>query len=252
MYMRRFIGNPTDIFKDKIVISDKKEVNHIKNVLRMEVGEPAIITDSYRYEYDATLSALTPTSVIFDIRNKRKSANDPQNRITLFQCMPKQGKLDLIIQKAVELGVYAIHPVYSERSVVKKTENDEKKQERWNKISAEAVKQCRRTAVPFVFRPIEMKMLPHNLEYYDYIIMPYENESGVTLRDILREIKTKQDVSTIAVIIGPEGGFTDKEEELITSCAAFRCSLGRTILRTETAAIATIAMIMYELELDLV
>ena len=250
--MRRFIGNPTEIFKDKIVISDPKEVNHIKNVLRMEKGEPAIITDSYRYEYDAAISAITPDSVIFDIRNKRKSSNDPQNQITLFQCMPKQGKLDLIIQKAVELGVYAIHPVYSERSVVKKTDNDEKKQERWNRISAEAVKQCRRTKVPYIYRPIAMKMLPHNLEFFDYIIMPYENENGITLRSILREIKTRQNISKIAVIIGPEGGFTEKEEELISKCAAFKCSLGKTILRTETAAIATIAMIMYELELDLV
>lgn len=246
--MRRFIGKPTEIFKDKIVINTPSEVNHIKNVLRMVVGEPAIISDSYLYEYTALVSSITPEAVIFDIKDKREAGNDPQNQISLFQCVPKQGKLELIIQKTVELGVDEIFPVYSERSVVKRSDNEERKTERWNKISAEAVKQCRRTRVPVVHTPIDINMMPEFLEHYDYVIMPYENEKGITLKAILTEIKLRQRISHIAVIIGPEGGFSEKEEEKLTDFGVFTCSIGKTILRTETAAIATIAMMMYELE----
>ena len=160
-----------------------------------------------------------------------------------------------IIRKSVELGVFRIVPVFMERTVAVDKGNSRKKLERWQKISDEAVKQCRRGIIPKVEKPVDFSRMEDELSQYQLTIFPYENEEDKTIKDFLREnacrIKGESDENskTLAVIIGPEGGFSDEEASRLAARGICGVSLGKTILRTETAGPAAIAMTMYELEL---
>lgn len=175
--------------------------------------------------------------------------------------------METIIQKNVEMGIDEIVPVFMERTVVTDKGQFGRKLARWQKISDETVKQCKRSRIPQIAEPLSFdKMLEDLTNSYDLVICPYENEENRTMKDALREFAGKAvrmpetlpkadeplaSAPRIAVIIGPEGGFSEKEIAKL-SAAAFRCSpvtLGKTILRTETAGLAALAMIMYELEL---
>ena len=147
----------------------------------------------------------------------------------------------------MELGVHAIVPVFMERTVVVDKGNFGKKQDRWQKISDEAVKQCKRGIIPEVGSAVKFSGMLDVLPNYDLILFPYENEENRTIKDCLRQITCLPE--TVAIIIGPEGGFSDKEARTLDEAGAERVSLGKTILRTETAGPAALAMTMYELEL---
>jgi 16S rRNA (uracil1498-N3)-methyltransferase len=134
-----------------------------------------------------------------------------------------------------------------DRTVVTDKGNFGKKVDRWQKVSAEAVKQCRRGIIPEVSEPVNSKEMMEMMKQYDMILFPYENETGRTIKDALRGLRNKP--ASIAMVIGPEGGFSDDEAELLKTIGADCVSLGKTILRTETAGMAALAMVMYELEL---
>lgn len=159
------------------------------------------------------------------------------------------------MQKAVELGVNRIVPVFMKRTVVTDKGNFGKKIDRWQRVSAEAVKQCKRGIVPEVLPAVKMNDVIGGFGDFDIVLFPYENEKGLTIKDVLREFAAERQKgagtkkSKIAVIIGPEGGFSDEEAEAVKSAGGISVSLGKTILRTETAGMAALSMIMYELEL---
>ncbi len=155
--------------------------------------------------------------------------------------------MESIIQKCVELGVHAIIPVFMERTVVVDKGNFSKKLDRWQKISDEAVKQCKRGMVPQVGRQRPFSEMLDKLRNYDLILFPYENEGDYSIKDCLRGLAEKP--RSVAIVIGPEGGFSDKEAAALDEAGAARVTLGKTILRTETAGMAALAMTMYELEL---
>ena len=179
------------------------------------------------------------------ITDKQSFAREPVTRVTLFQGIPKAGKMDLIVQKCVELGIDSIVPVFMERTVVNDNGKIGKKTERWQKISDEACKQCRRGIVPHIADAVSHSEMMDMLDDFDLVLFPYENETGNTIKDSLRNLSTKP--KTVAIVIGPEGGFSDSEAKNLKK---YECvSLGKTILRTETAGIAALAMTMYELEL---
>lgn len=167
--------------------------------------------------------------------------------------------MEAIIQKCVELGVFEVVPVFTERTVVvDKGNNMQKKIDRWNKISAEAVKQCRRGVIPHVRDAVRMPEVMGELAEYGLVLIPYEDEEKTTIKQVLRDfVNDCEDTekncagkdASIAVIIGPEGGFAEDEVKAVTAAGGRAVSLGRTTLRTETAGPATLAMIMYELEL---
>ena len=167
--------------------------------------------------------------------------------MTFFQGVPKQGKMDLIVQKNVELGVKNIVPVFMDRTVVNDKSKFSKKLERYNTIGAEAAKQCQRGTLPIVEDAIEFDQLMDRLKDFDLVLFPYENEDNRNMKNALRELKNKPE--SVAVIIGPEGGFSDSEADRLKSEDVECVSLGKTILRTETAGIAALSMIMYELEM---
>lgn len=245
--MNRFFVDTKAILESTIIITDKTDLKHILKVLRLVVGDIISISDSVEFEYEAEIVAVEKDFIEARILDKQKFAREPGLKITLFQGIPKQGKMEVIIQKTVELGVYSIIPVFTDRTIVVNNGNFHKKVERWQKISDESVKQCKRGIIPEIKRDITFKEMLEIIGDYDLILFPYENEIGFSIKDCLRKMTNKP--KEIAVIIGPEGGFSDNEAELLVKNRAQSVSLGKTILRTETAGMAAIAMIMYELEL---
>lgn len=254
--MSRFFVGPENVGQKTIVIDDKNDLHHMVKVLRLKEGDEVDVSDSVEWEYRARIASISPEEAQLEILDKQAFAGEPEVEVTLFQGIPKQGKMETIIQKCVELGVHEIVPVFMDRTVVVDRGNFGKKIDRWNKVSAEAVKQCRRGIIPCVTEPVKMDEVPALFADFDLVLFPYENEKGATIKDALltaanpmyQEI-TGNALEKIAVIIGPEGGFSDAEAKAIVDAGGQSVSLGKTILRTETAGMAALAMIMYELEL---
>lgn len=248
--MSRFFVKPEDIQDKYIYLTDKQDLHHMKKVLRMSAGDEMDISDGSAWEYHVEIESLDEKEAVLLILDKQKFAREPELLVTLYQGIPKASKMEEIIQRCVELGVNSIVPVFMERTVVVDKGNFGKKLDRWQKISDEAVKQCKRGIIPDVQDTVKFKEALQMLQNHDLILFPYENEDNRTIKDCLREvIASGQKPKTVAIIIGPEGGFADKEAVLLDEIGAHRVSLGKTILRTETAGPAALAMTMYELEL---
>lgn len=243
----RLFTEPANIGDKYIKITDRGDIRHLAKVLRLREGDTVDVSDSVQWEYAAEIVSIDEDEVVLAICDKQKFAREPELRVCLYQGIPKAGKMETIIQKCVELGVYAVTPVFMERTVVVEKGNFSKKLERWQKVSDEAVKQCRRGIVPEIRQQQRFDQMLGELSEYDLILFPYENETGRTIKDCLRGLDAKP--QTVAIIIGPEGGFADSEAEKLDAAGAERVSLGKTILRTETAGMAALAMTMYELEL---
>ncbi|HVI39426.1 MAG TPA: 16S rRNA (uracil(1498)-N(3))-methyltransferase [Anaerovoracaceae bacterium] len=245
--MSKFFVDYHDVKESTIRITDADDRKHMTKVLRLDVGDTISISDTVQFEYAAEIIAIEKDYIETKILDKQKFAREPELKITLFQGIPKQGKMETIIQKTVELGVYSIVPVFTDRSVVIDHGNFHKKIERWQKIADEAVKQCKRGIIPQIQREMMFQDMLNAIVKYELILFPYENEENYSIKDCLKKITEKPQKA--AVIIGPEGGFSDQEAEALIKIGAQSVSLGKTILRTETAGMTAIAMVMYELEL---
>ena len=245
--MSRFFVDQTDIYDSEIIISQKSDVKHIKKVLRMKPGDFLEISDGDTWEYEGEILNIDDDQVEVRIVDKQKFAREPEIDITLYQGVPKSGKMELIVQKNVELGVKTFVPTFMDRTVVSGMDKYKKKIDRYNSIAMEAAKQCRRGIIPVVTDPIKFKDLLVELDEYDLVIFPYENENNFTIKDYLGSLKEKP--KKVAIIIGPEGGFSDSEVDGLNEKGVDSVTLGNTILRTETAGIATVAMVMYQLEI---
>lgn len=240
------------------VQEDKKEikiigtdVNHLKNVLRAKVGDNIEITDNsnqknYRCQIEQVEKEYIKTKIIEELQENTES----KIKVTVYQGLPKAEKMELIIQKSVELGVYDITPVEMKRCIVKLKDKDkEKKIQRWQKISEVAAKQCGREIIPVINDIIEVKEISSLVNEYDMLIVAYEQEQTVTLKEKLLEIKklNKEELK-IAIVIGPEGGLDEKEVTNLKESGVQIVTLGKRILRTETVALQMLSVIMYELE----
>ncbi|NLD19922.1 MAG: 16S rRNA (uracil(1498)-N(3))-methyltransferase [Clostridiales bacterium] len=245
--MSRFFVEPRQVGEKTILIESREDLHHMIKVLRLGVGDIIEVSDTQEWEYTAAIESLDTDGAEAKIIDKQSFANEPVIKVTLFQGVPKQGKMEGIIQKCVELGVNCIVPVFMERSVVTEKGNFHKKRQRWQRISSEAVKQCKRGIVPHVGEAMKTDDMIGTFHEFDLVLFPYENEAGTTIKDVLTHV---DDTATrVAVIIGPEGGFSHGEAEAIVEAGGRSLSLGRTTLRTETAGMAVLAMVMYELEL---
>ncbi|MBQ4340803.1 MAG: 16S rRNA (uracil(1498)-N(3))-methyltransferase [Firmicutes bacterium] len=245
--MSRFFVEEKNIKEDIIYITDRDDVKHLSKVLRHRISDIIEISDNREFEYEIELTEISADEVCGTILTKRPFEREPYHRVTLYQGIPKQGKMELIIQKTVELGVDRIIPVFTERTVVQDKGNFSKKTERWQKIADEAVKQCRRGVIPSVEDAISFEDAAEHMKENDFNIFCYEDENKTTLKEILRD-DSFNGYKNIGLIIGPEGGFSEKECSFITEAGAASASLGKTILRVETASVAAMAMLMYELE----
>lgn len=225
------------------------DYNHIKNVLRMNMGEQFLVSCEGVSDLCELESIESDTVVAKIIKPNYQSTNLPIN-IHLFQGLPKSDKLELIIQKAVELGVATVTPVSMKRSIVKIDDKKKKsKRERWQAIAEAAAKQSKRTAVPEVCDVLSYKEFIARAKELDLLLVPYECADGMSAtKTALSEIKSGMNVG---IIIGPEGGFEQKEIDAALEIGGKVISLGSRILRTETAAITTIAMCMLYSEMEL-
>lgn len=245
--MSKFFVDKGDIDDNLIKITDKNDIKHIKKVLRFKMGDEILVSDSDSFDYRSKIIEMTDNLISLRILDKQKFSGEPKVKVTLFQGIPKQGKMEAIIQKSVEIGVFSVVPVFTKRTIVTDKGNFMNKIERWQKISDEAVKQCQRGIRPVIEPPVDFEQMLERIEMYQKAIIPYENEERTTIKHILRGYSEAPE--TLALIIGPEGGFTEKEIIKATKIGCDAVSLGKTVLRTETAGITALAMIMYELEL---
>ena len=252
--MQHFFVSPSQINGHTIVITGE-DVNHIKNVLRMKPGEEISIGNGADdNEYRASIKELKDDEIICDLLFVKEDGVELPVGITLFQGLPKSDKMDTIIQKAVELGAVRIVPVATERSVVKlDAKKAAAKKERWQKISEAAAKQSKRAVVPEVTLPMTMSEAVKMATLMNAAAIPYELENGMDgMKAFVDKVKSlggdKDAKPEVAVFIGPEGGFADEEIELAGNAGITPVSLGRRILRTETAGMTVLSILMYALE----
>lgn len=295
--MNILIVNQSDVGDRTIFVYSKEDIHHLVKVLRSKVGDVVPVSDGSCWEYLGRIDEISPEGITLSIVDKQRHGRELSYEVTLFQGVPKSPKLELIVRKAVELGASGIVPVFMDRCVTRATGKEGKKVQRLQKIADEAVKQCLSPRKPKVDSYMEFKEMAHELEHYDLVLFPYENEEGKTIRDILRKWKNDvyesypdipdtvdisrcdgakncQDVSInidesgndglsnlrinsqsnphvpqIAIVIGPEGGFSTREVDILERMGIVPVSLGKSILRTETAGHAVLSMLLYEMEL---
>lgn len=245
--MHRFFVDENSISGNiaKLSVSDSL---HAYKVLRLGAGDKICVCDSVGFDYDGIINAASKDCVTVELSDKRPSGTEPDIKISLIQCLPKTGKMEVIIQKCVELGVCDFYPVESERCVVRpEPRSASAKIERYNKVAYEAAKQAVRGIIPCVHDFSRLK--DHDFSQYDVVIIPYEEERELTMRAFAESCGAlaKKGVR-VAIIIGPEGGFEKSEVADITEKGGTAVTLGKRILRTETAGMAAVAMLMGILE----
>ena len=244
--MHRFFAEPGQIGEKEIVITGA-DVNHIRNVLRMRTGEEVLIADGRGAEYRCKLTDLSENEVRAQILWKLDGNAELASAVTLFQGLPKSDKMDLIVQKCVELGVDRIVPVSTKRAVVKlDAKKEETRLKRWNTISESAAKQSGRGVIPEVSGVMSFEKALEEAKKLEVLLIPYERaEHMAETRRVMGEIRPGQ---SVGIFIGPEGGFEESEVEEAVAAGARAITLGRRILRTETAGLAVMAMLGYLLE----
>ena len=245
--MYRFFVEPEQVGEKEITITGS-DVNHIKNVLRMKPEETILISSGENLEYTCYIRELKEEEIIAHIMYVQESGYELPSRLYLFQGLPKSDKMELIIQKAVELGVHEIIPVASKRAVVKlDARKEEKKRTRWQAISESAAKQSKRMYVPEVRKVMSFSQAVEYAGQLDVVLVPYELAKGMgETREIIGKIKKGQ---SVGIFIGPEGGFEEAEVELAVEKAnAKAITLGKRILRTETAGLTVLSILMFTLE----
>lgn len=244
--MHRFFIEPSQIQDMKIYV-EGPDVNHIKNVLRMKPGDQVMISDGEGNQYLCALETSEAKRVWFGIVDTWKENRELSSDIYLFQGLPKSDKMELIIQKATELGVYELIPMVTGRTVVKLDEKKaENKLRRWNAIAESAAKQSGRSRIPRVH---EVMTFSEALAYggeLDVLLIPYEKAEGMdATRRAIENIRPGQ---SVGIFIGPEGGFEEEEVRQAQVCKAVPVTLGRRILRTETSGFVVLSILLYHLE----
>ncbi|HHW30204.1 MAG TPA: 16S rRNA (uracil(1498)-N(3))-methyltransferase [Clostridiaceae bacterium] len=246
--MSRFFVEKENIHSDHIVIKGG-DVNHIKNVLRLKKGDIIEVCDGAGTDYTVKIQQLEPSSIYTEIISSEKSNTEPPLNFTLYQGIPKGDKMDMVIQKCVELGAAKIVPVITCRTIVRfeSPRDKDKKVLRWRKISLEAAKQCNRGIIPEIGYPMQFEEALEHSAGSDLSLIPYEEETSVGIKKYLTGGGINNRIKNISVFIGPEGGFEKEEVMKACSMGIKPVSLGPRILRTETAGAAVLSIIMYEL-----
>lgn len=244
--MHHFFVTPEQVAADRICI-EGSDVNHMKNVLRMKAGEQVEISDGNNGKYLCRISAYEEERAILEILEKMEADTELASKLYLFQGLPKSDKMELIVQKAVELGAYEVIPVVTKRAVVKlDAKKAAKKVERWNSISESAAKQAGRSRIPQVADVVSFAEALKMAGELDVRLIPYELAEGMEqAREVIRSVKSGQ---SVGIFIGPEGGFEQGEVEEAVDQGVIPITLGRRILRTETAGLAILSILMFELE----
>ena len=244
--MYHFFTDPS-LIQEKSVRIEGADVNHIKNVLRMKPGEDVEVGDGQGMEYICSIDHFEEDAVILNILSVKQENAELSSKIFLFQGLPKSDKMELIIQKAVELGAYQVIPTSTKRAVVKLDEKKaSKKVERWNTIALSAAKQCGRSLIPQVTPVMTFDKALAYAGEMDVLLIPYELAKG--MEQTKRLIASLEPEKSIGIFIGPEGGFEEAEIERAMQAGAQPVTLGKRILRTETAGLTMLSILMFQLE----
>ncbi|WP_301624642.1 16S rRNA (uracil(1498)-N(3))-methyltransferase [Paenibacillus apis] len=247
--MQRYFIGP-DQFGERSVTITGEDARHISKVMRSKPGDQFIVSDGASRDALVKIVSLEPETVSAEILEMLEQKGEPWIKVTLVQSLPKGDKMETVIQKCTEIGADGFLPFISERTVVQYDgKKEEKRIARWRKIAKEAAEQSHRSVVPAVETPISWKELLRRLDTYDLVCICYEKEDGGGLRDVLRpmvEATPRENKCRVAVVVGPEGGFSEREIQEAEEAGAVSTSLGRRILRTETAGMAALTCIMYE------
>ena len=251
--MPKFFVNKKQVENETINIIGG-DVNHIKNVLRKKEKEKIEIciigNEEKGIDTISEIEKIEENCIKCRILEYKVSETEGKIQVTIFQGLPKSDKMELVIQKSVELGVYEIYPTEMKRCIVKLKEQEaNKKIARWQKISEVAAKQSGRNIIPQIKEKVNIKQVCNLVKDYDKLIVAYEEEKENSLKSELKSIKSKDKENIkIAILVGPEGGIDLEEIEELSKAGAVIVTLGKRILRTETVALNVLSNIMYELE----
>lgn len=248
--MPKFFVNQEQIIDNQIKIIGQ-DVNHIKNVLRLEIGKNICVCEKETSKsYNCVIKQIEKEFVLCKKIEEILESSETKTYIHIFQGLPKADKLEWVIEKCTEIGVKEITPVVMKRTIVKLEGKDRsKKIARWRKIAEVAAKQSGRDKILAINDIINFKNIFEKLKEYDIVLIAYENEKNNTLKRVLKDIDKEKKSIKIAVLIGPEGGIDDSEINLIKETDKFDIiTLGKRILRTETAPLVVSSNIIYEME----
>lgn len=252
--MPKFFVDSEQVNNGKIRIIGN-DVNHIKNVLRMKIGDIFNVCDNNISEnYIVKIDRFEDAEIVCNIIDKVENNAESNVKIHIYQGLPKADKMELIIQKSTELGAEKITPVEMKRCVVKLDGKDKtKKVDRWQKIAEVAAKQSGRDCIPEICSVQTINEISECFNQFDLVLLCYENEKNTNIRDVfkntdLQRLAQNNQEIKVAVIIGPEGGLDISEVEYMQQKGATVVSLGNRILRTETVALSLVSIIMYEFE----
>ena len=239
----RFYVSPEFIFKDKNVIEvrDKKELHHIRDVMRLTRDTGVTIFDGLGMEYSGKIKDIRRDLIVVEIEKALRVNIDKPFHVTLYQAIAKKNNMDFIIEKAVELGVDAIGPIITERTIPDIKKKADKKRDRWQRIARAASKQCGRTTLPDVGEVKDLQAALSESKKSDIRIFAAMDKDAMPLRHVLRP-----DAKTISVFVGPEGDFSPEEISMARERGCNISSLGSLVLRVETAAIYVLSCINYE------
>lgn len=250
--MPKFFVSQKNI-KEKNILIVGEDVNHIKNVLRKNASDTLEICNAENGEnFLCEILEIKKEQIICEIIKRLESTSEPNIYVHIYQGLPKADKMELIIQKSIELGVSEITPTNMSRCIVKLDNKDAKKKvERWQKISEVAAKQSGRDIIPKINNICSINEIIEQCQDYDMILLAYENEKENTLKNEINKLVKMQEQKSklkVAIIIGPEGGLSIEEVEKAKKNGIKIITLGNRILRTETVALNILSIIMYELE----
>jgi 16S rRNA (uracil1498-N3)-methyltransferase len=240
--MRRFFIDREKILSDRPTLTGP-DVKHIRTVLRLKPGDEIFLFDGKGLEYRARITASTPKAIVLSVLERFPSISESPVEITIGQALLKAGKMDRIVRQVTELGIYALIPLLAKRSVPRpEPERWAEKEQRWEAIARESLKQCGRSQIPRLGPPASFKVLVGTSQAYDLRIIFHHGNPGLKSRSFQSDGK---DVRKVLALIGPEGGFTPDEVELALKCGFVRVPLGPTILKADTAAVAACAVLQY-------
>ena len=244
--MPRFFIEPREAETGDTLVLAGEDARHISFSLRARVGEEYTLCDTCNYEYRCVIRAIDSESVTFEVLEKRPGETEPDVQVTLYQALVKGDKFDTVVQKAVELGVARIVPVLSERCVSRPDEKSlNKKRERWQKIAKSAAMQCARASVPEIGELLSFGEMTEELQEADCGFICYEAEPHIPMKTLFSEKSKEKKAIDYRFFIGPEGGISAAEAQKAQDAGISLISLGKRILRTETAPLCVISSIMF-------
>ena len=247
--MHKFF-TPKELINGDVAKIIGDDVKHIYKVLRISEGEKVTLNNCEGVEYLGRVKSVSKQEVLIEILEKLESNNESNVKIYLFQGLPKSQKMDLIVQKGTELGITEFIPTITHRVDVK-LKGEFKKLDRLNRISLEAAKQSKRSIVPKVLEPMDFNDVLEEIDTLDLMLVPYENAEGFGIKTLINNLRKDninlRDIKTVGILVGPEGGFEEEEIVKLKDKGAHIITLGKRILRTETAGFVAASLIQYEL-----